>query len=141
MPSTHTNSTDRRSPWGVAGWVIVALAPVWSIASALLWLPQDASFWSGTRTPPALAVAGLLTFAALVILVAKFITGLRSRNAGRLVGVALGWTALFALTWPVLLPAIVPIAALLVISALVVWLSQRITGRRTRSRGARHEAQ
>jgi hypothetical protein len=122
MSSGKVSPKSRGSRWGAAGWVIIAIAPLFSFAYTLVWLPRDPDFWSGTGTPPALALAGMMTSAAVVILIAKFITGLRSGNAGRLFGVAVGWIALFTLTWPMLLPAVLPIGVLIAILALIVHL-------------------
>lgn len=113
--------------WSLIGWVIAGIAVGYHLAYAFLLVP-----FGVYRVPslypvisglswPALILDVVLTITGIVILIAKFITGLRDRDAGRILGVVIGWVLLLGIAlayrrepWRLLVAAAVALIAVLI---------------------------
>lgn len=91
------------SGWSLTGWVIVGIATIYYLAYSFRLLPfaeyRVPSLYPVAPNPfsTALILAAVLALLGIVILVAKFITGVRDRDAGRVFGVAIGWALLIGI--------------------------------------------
>ena len=119
------------SRWSLIGWVIVGVAAVYYLAYSFRLLPfaiyRVPSLYpvASPLFSPALILAMVLVIIGIVILAAKFITGVRDRDARRVLGVAVGWALLigipFTYTGPWMLLAAAGLAG---IAALIHFTNQ-----------------
>lgn len=74
---------------------------------------------------PALILAAILAITGSVILIAKFITGVRDRDARRVLGVAIGWALLIGIPFTYRGPWMLLTAAGVAAIAALIYFNSR----------------